>query len=296
MNINLAAIGECLIELSQIEGNQYALNFAGDTFNTSYYLAKDNPELKVYYVTAVGDCPYSEQMRHYFQEQQIYTDYVKTLANKQVGLYLIQCDEQGEREFFYYRQHSAAKCLHQSLTHECLARLSQFHYLYTSGISLAILPDEGRQLISQLLRQIKANGNVTFFDNNYRPALWDNTESTRAAFEAIYPDVDVLFVTFDDERKLFGDTSIEETIARYQQYPMVTIIKDGHKPSYYVQQQQVLSFTTPKVDNVIDTTGAGDAFNAGFIRAYIEQKPLEDCFKAGQSLAGKVIGHKGAII
>ena len=48
--------------------------------------------------------------------------------------------------------------------------------------------------------------------------------------------------------------------------------------------------------NVVDTTSAGDSFNAGFLNGYLRNKPLETCCQQGNRIAGIVIQHKGAII
>ncbi len=80
--------------------------------------------------------------------------------------------------------------------------------IYLSGITLAICNESAKQKLYQLLVQAKQRGVKIFFDNNYRPRLWQNAEQAQRTLLEFHKLCDLVFVTFDDEKLLFGDEAI----------------------------------------------------------------------------------------
>ncbi len=133
------------------------------------------------------------------------------------GLYLIQLDDQGERTFLYWRNQSAARYLLQhpnfGMVKQALTRVDA---VFLSGISLAILLEEDRISLLNLLVELKAQGVEIAFDSNFRPALWpqDDNQTVKNVYQAMYQLTDVALVTFDDEQLIWGDETPEQTIER----------------------------------------------------------------------------------
>ena len=88
--MRVLGIGECMAELapSETEGD-LRLGFAGDTFNTAWYLAQVAPEMQVSYLTAVGDDAISEKMKTFVIDSRIDDQFVQVIPNKTVGLYIV---------------------------------------------------------------------------------------------------------------------------------------------------------------------------------------------------------------
>src|SRR3712207_2573497 len=97
----VAAIGECMVELTVLGADTLRLGFGGDTLNTSVYLARLG--IAVDYVTALGDDSYSARMVAQWREEGIGIDLVLRLPGRLPGLYLIETDASGERRFLYWR-------------------------------------------------------------------------------------------------------------------------------------------------------------------------------------------------
>ena len=57
-----------------------------------------------------------------------------------------------------------------------------------------------------------------------------------------------------------------------------------------------MSFKTPRVDTIVDTTAAGDSFNGAFLASYLNKPDFPAAVKAGQQCAAKVISRHGALI
>ncbi|ABR73533.1 sugar kinase [Actinobacillus succinogenes] len=296
----LALIGECMIELNGEPFGTMRQTYGGDTLNTATYVARvSSPErIQVCYVSALGTDKLSQGMIDRWQGDGIQTDWVLRDKNRSAGLYLIQLDKQGERTFLYWRNQSAARYLLQHPDYpQVLSALKSADMIYLSGISLAILPENDRTLLIAQLRELKKAGVEIAFDSNFRPKLWDSLAQAQACYRALLPLVDVALVTFDDEEMLWSDTDEQATITRLSAFDIPKIIvKQGSLGATICENGTQTFVPTIPVENVTDTTSAGDSFNAGFLAGYLQGKPLTVCCEQGNRLAGIVIQHKGAII
>lgn len=296
---SVALIGECLIELNGTPFGVLHQTFGGDSLNTALYLARlTRPTIEVKYVTVVGTDILSDGMVRRWQAEGIDTTLTLRDPSCLPGLYLIQTDAGGERTFLYWRRESAARNLlqHPGYGHVSAA-LADADLIYLSGISLAILPDADRQKLLDQLRQIAARGTAVAFDTNYRPALWPSADAARAACAAIFPATQLLFVTYDDEQRLWGDSSPEAALARLHAAKAArVVIKLGAAGCLFSDGTSVQKIPATPVAMVTDTTAAGDAFNAGFLAAWLKGHAPEDCCRAANALASVVIQHRGAVI
>ncbi len=297
----IALIGECMIELNGEPFSQMLQTYGGDSLNTAVYLsriASDNTQ--VHYVTAMGSDPLSVGMINRWEGEGVNTELVLTDQNRQPGLYLIQLDEHGERTFLYWRNQSAARfLLRHPLFDQVERQILQMDMIYLSGISLAILPQADREILIEMLQLASQKGVKIAFDSNYRPALWDSAEQAKQCYSEVLAVTDLALVTNDDERLLWGDDSDEQTLARLHAAGVKrAVLKRGKEACIYRdfithQQEQVMP---NKVEHVVDTTSAGDSFNAGFLAAWLAEQSPTRCAELGHQMAGTVIQHKGAII
>ncbi|MFZ7129695.1 sugar kinase [Avibacterium avium] len=297
----IAIIGECMIEINgEPFGNMWQ-TYGGDTLNTATYLSRvSSPkDIEVHYISAMGADKLSQQMIQHWQQDHIHTDSVLIDPNRQAGLYLIQLDKFGERTFLYWRSESAARYLLQHPDYpQVQDKLAEMDMIYLSGISLAILPDADRYALIEQLKQLAAQGVKITFDSNYRPKLWESAAKTQEIYTALYPLVHLALVTFDDEQVLWGDNDPAQSVQRLRELGVKNIVlKQGKEGALFCDEQgnQQNVATTP-VTNVVDTTSAGDAFNAGFLNGYLRDKLSQQCCQQGNQVAGIVIQHKGAII
>jgi len=300
----IAAIGEAMLELSHQSDASLALSFAGDTLNFAIYLRRLLPtkSFNIHYVTAVGDDIYSSSMLTHWQQEGLNTDMVYRLKNKLPGLYLIHTNAVGERTFYFYRENSAAREFFNTFNTESAIdllsqRLLTMDYLYLSGIVLAILNPQSREYLWKLLEQSKKKGVQIIFDTNYRASLWSNAELARQTIERTLPWVDIAFPTLLDEQALFGDMNAAACAQRLLEKGITeVIIKCGAAPAFIATISQQMSVPAHVVEKVVDTTGAGDSFNAAYMAARLLGREPEEAAQWGHSLAATVITHPGAII
>ncbi|MDQ8039443.1 MAG: sugar kinase [Rickettsiella sp.] len=296
----IAVIGEAMLELSQQSDTVLDLSFAGDTLNFATYLRRLLPKdsFDVRYVTALGFDPYSEIMLKKWQQEGINTDLVFQVENKIPGLYLIRTDKSGERTFYFYRQNSAARELFKIEAANNLEKhMLEMDYLYLSGITLAIFDADTRENLWKLLEKTKQKGSKIIFDTNYRASLWPDAESAKKAIERTLKYVDIAFPTFVDEQILFGDRTPEVCAKRLLENGITeVIVKCGSEPALIATIDQIKSIPAYAVKKVIDTTGAGDSFNAAYLAARLLGFDPIKAIQWGHQLASAVIAHSGAII
>ena len=298
--IRVAAIGECMLELTHRDARTLALGFGGDTLNTALYLARvgGKRDIAVDYLTALGDDPMSETMVAAWQAEGIGTDRVARLARRLPGLYLIRTNEAGERRFFYWRSEAAVRSLFKTAETELLlAVLADYDALYFSGITLAVLAPEARQRFRDALAAARSRGRLVAFDTNYRPARWPESAAARAVFAEFLPVISVALPTFEDEQAVCGDADAEATANRYGAAGVPEVaVKCGALGCVLLAGGQSARIAIPQPVKAVDTTAAGDGFNAGYLAARLTGASPEQAARAGHRLAGAIVQHPGAII
>jgi 2-dehydro-3-deoxygluconokinase len=275
-----------------------ALSFGGDTLNTALYLSRLG--FPVDYVTALGDDNLSQWMLQQWRSEGIGCELVTQEADATPGLYLIETDPRGERTFLYWRDESPARRLFDNPDNAkaLFSRLMEFRAIYLTGISLGIYSPYARECLFEFLADFRAAGGTVIFDGNYRPKLWGSEILTRKAYQQMYRLTDIALPTLDDEQALFGEEKSGDytVIHRLQELGVREIVlKKGAEGCLVVTANNRELVVANKVVPV-DTTAAGDSFNAGYLAHRLSGRSAIDAAKNGHKLAALVIQHRGAII
>ena len=263
----IICVGEGMLELSQAAGADsehgaepgWRLGYGGDTLNTAIHLARagNGQRHDVRYLTALGADPFSARLRAQWQAEGIDCDLVLTHPERQAGLYAITTDDAGERSFTYWREASAARAMFALPAMDAaLALAAGADLLFFSLISLAILPAAGRERLLALARTVRERGGRVAFDGNYRPKLWASPQEAAAARDS------------------------------------ETIVKLGAEGCRLPDGALI---APAAIISPVDTSGAGDAFNAGYLDARLSRAPIAEAARAGHALAGWTIQRRGAI-
>ena len=293
----ILAIGECMVEIAPTSVlNQFCLGYAGDTLNTAWYLRHIlGPSVQVDYFTAVGTDTVSNKMIKFLQQTGIGTDHILRVKDKSVGLYMIQLQD-GERSFSYWRGESAARTLAET-TLPLQVALDGAEFAYFSGITLAILPASDCIRLLKVLEEFRESGGVVIFDPNLRPKLWTSPlQMTETVMQAAAIS-DIVLPSFEDEAIWFGDLSKEATVRRYvAAHVGCCVVKNGSGRILAYEDGHCINCDPIQNVKLVDSTAAGDSFNAGFIGARLQGADLDDAVLAGSSLAAQVILKPGALV
>lgn len=291
------SIGECMVELARGDDGRFGLSFGGDTFNTAVYLSRLG--IATAYATALGDDPYSDGIVALTEAEGIASDLIVRVPGRMPGLYLIETSA-GERTFWYWRERSPARELFElALDGRLQSALRCASAIYFSGITMSLYSDRGRELLAAGLAEAKAAGARIVMDSNYRPRGWpDGLSAARSVFARFWAMADIALPTFDDEAALWGDASPAVTVTRLRELGVGEIVvklgADG--AAVAVDDAEPLAVPCPACITPVDTTAAGDAFNAGYLAARLGGATPPAAALAGHRLAGLVVQHRGAII
>lgn len=294
--LSIACIGEVMIELSPAEADTFRIGVAGDTFNTAVYLSRlMGDTASVSYMTAIGTDAQSDRILAALGREGIGTGLVERIEGETPGLYMISLDRQGERSFSYWRSASAARQLFDPRSGLTPESLSGFDLIYLSAISLAILSQQARDALFDGLVALRATGARFGFDSNYRPRLWPDTDSARREVMRFWSIADIALPSLDDEMALFGDRDAASVIGRLRATGVnAGALKRGAAGPVALDGTGHELGPRPPV-RVVDTTAAGDSFNAGFLASYMAGDSIADAMASGDRLARHVVGHAGAI-
>lgn len=302
------SIGEPMVELGRAErtdaedASLWRMGYAGDVLNTLWYAraclpaeAEENGWTTSLF-TRLGADPFSEGLKSFLVRNGIDTSCVQTDQKRSVGLYAIELLDGGERRFSYWRSNSAARLLADDAA--ALRKAAKAaDVVYASGITLAILPNEGRERLIACLAEVKADGRLAVFDPNIRPALWESEDALKFWLREGCRAANVGLPSFEDEAALFGDASVEDCALRWLDWGSaeVAVKNGGATMAIGAAGTRVETLDVERTD-ALDTTGAGDSFNGGYLASRLMGATRREAAMRGHVLAANVVRHRGALI
>ncbi|ALZ75753.1 PfkB family carbohydrate kinase [Rheinheimera sp. F8] len=283
--------------------------FGGDTFNTALYLHRfsrqTGADLVVQYFTMLGQDDASDQLATTLTAEGLSLR-VGRHPDKTLGQYWIDIDAAGERSFRYQRDDSAVRQYFCRATTELEQALADgsLDALYLSGISMAILAEPDRMRLYSTVAGFVRRGGKLIFDNNFRPLLWANTTASRWQ-QLLLPLCALALLTDSDERLIWQKPSAGAAAlvdAALQAGARTVVLKCGPAPCWIGQGTTRLQVSAQPVPQVVDSSGAGDAFAAGFLARFLSEPAaltdaaLAHSARSGHQLAAAVVQQHGAII
>jgi 2-dehydro-3-deoxygluconokinase len=290
-------VGEVLIELRRGADGRFALATGGDTFNTAIYLARAG--LDVGFATAIGDDPYSDSIVALAAAEGLSSNLMLRVPGRSPGLCLIENGANGERGARYWREGAPVGELFELPDWIRIAEaLVAAKLIYFSGITLSLFSTNGLGRFLAVLEVARQQGAKVAFDGNFRPRGWKgDLARTRTVFIETLKRTDIALPAYDDEAVLWGDPSPEATVARLQAFGIGEIVvKNGPNSALIAASGGQEFIPVPEVVVPVDTTAAGDGFNAGYLAARLTGDTPAQAANAAHRLAGDVIRHPGALM
>ncbi len=224
---------------------------------------------RVTFVSQVGKDTFGDFCLNALKREGISTTYVQRQRTEKTGV-TISLSTVRDRALITYPGAIASFTV-QEFDTSLIARHQHIHltsYYLQRGLQPAF---------PGLFKKAKAEGLTTSFDPNSDP-----NSSWRDGINEVLRNTDLLFVNEREATELTGFTKKRDALKALGQLVPCAVIKLGSKGAAAIHQDQVIKHSGFKVD-AVDTTGAGDSFDAGFVAAYLSGAAIEDCLRQGNA-------------
>ena len=292
--IDIAIIGECLIELSANGSladtstlNKY---FGGDTVTTAVAVARLGGN--VTYLTKVGNDGFSEFILSSLQKENIDTSLIKT-NDEQNGMYIVSHTLDNKEVLYYKRKTAATKLSIEDFSEENIKKLK---LVYSTGV-VQSLSASSRELVRETFRIAKENDVLTAYDPNYTSCFMDSND-TREYFEEIIDSTDIIFLSLKNDAVNLYDIESVDKLMHYMwdKGVKIVVIKSHIDNGYYTGYNGDITFTEfYNSSKAIDVTASGDVFNGGFLYAITNGYSPSDASKFAAVVSGLQTQNYGAI-
>ena len=289
-------VGEPMAEvIDDASGIMAGAGLGGDALNVAVYLAREAPALRVALATAIGDDQASADLLALCRAERIDVTHIRTVPGARLGAYRIRVNDGGERSFVYDRSESPYR---DALAGEdLLPDPRTVDLLLFSGISVAVARGGGRDVLLGFARRVRDAGGLVAYDLNHRASLWESTDDARVWLDRIAPVAGILLASLDDGRAVLGvDAAVDLAIALRGLGIREAVVTDGPRACAIAAGDRVDEVEPAIPVAVVDTTAAGDAFDAGYLSARLRGQDPSTAAAAGHRAAARVVTHRGAIV
>jgi fructokinase len=219
-----------------------------------------------------------------------------TRVDRPTALAFVSHDPDGEREFLFYREDTAD--VHLDTTPVDEAALSTVEWVVVGGVTLTV--DPARRATFELVERARAAGCRVAFDPNMRPELWPEGTDPTATIERMLAEADLLRATPED----FAPTRVptDGNFARrlLDRGPDTVLLTEGERGARAVAGHNSPwghgEWHHPGFEaDVVDTTGAGDAFLAGALAALVDGADPAELLAFASAVAAVATTDSGAM-
>ena len=276
-NRPVVSIGECLVDLiaedqqDLMHADRFAIREGGAPANVAVALARLGVPVKL--CAVVGKDPFGYRLRELLDREGVDTRALRMTSEAATSLALAWTNGRGDGEFQLLRM--ADRLLSGNDAEN--ARPWEASALVAGSVVLS--DRDSRQGAVAALDLAVSNGVPVVFDLNLRPTLWRSMDSIRAAIEQFLFSARVIKVSLDDARGVWGDETPEAVFERLARYPARTVVlTDGGRGVWYRNEREKPRTLPVYPVDVIEPTGAGDAFTAALTTRLLENSwmPAED--------------------
>lgn len=265
---HIVCYGEVLIdmiakevgELKDVSG--FLKKFGGAPANTAVGLGK--LQIPVSFIGKVGDDPFGHYLKTTLEKYNVQTSSLIISKKEKTTLAFVSITQTGERDFTFYRG------AHETI-HPEEVNLEENVFLFHFG-SLTQTTDIARQTTKKLIEQAQKKKIILSYDPNVRKALWHNLEEAKQIILETTKQVNILKINQEEAFFLTGAESLEEAAEKLFTDNLDALFITLGLEGCYFKTKEIHDYIPTIKAKAIDTTGAGDAFNAGYIYALYEQQ------------------------
>ncbi|MET4225575.1 PfkB family carbohydrate kinase [Oerskovia enterophila] len=283
----MLTVGETMVQLTPVSGplrstRTLRVAHGGCESNIAVWLARLG--VPVAWLSKLGADPLGDQVIGALRAEGVDTHAPRD-ERRLTGLYLKDPAPSGTR-VHYLRSDSAATQLDPALF-DTVRAIVRPATLVTSGITAALSP-ACLATVEHLLSEAGALGATTVFDVNYRPSLWEDQADAATVLGRLADCASIVFVGLDEARALWRTESAAE-VRRRLPGPHYVVVKDAEHRATTIDLRGRLTEVPALAAEVVEPTGAGDAFAAGWLYAYLQGLEERSRLRLGHLLAGAAL-------
>ena len=262
--LDIITIGESLIELSSPTSLAYSQTldkyYGGDTLSTA--VAAQRLGSKTGYISRVANDPFREYLMDAWQSEGLDISQVKLIDGFN-GVYFIGHPENEEKEFVYYRKKTAATKL--SIDDISKEYILNADIIYATGVTQS-LSLSAKEAVKKAFLIAFDNNMTTAYDPNFDCRLW-SIQDAKDAFDEISDYIGIIFLSLEhDCIKLFEIDSPDKYIKYlWDKGIKIVVVKSAKDKGYFVGFEGDITFVKFQTEEIVDSTGSGDAFNGAFL-------------------------------
>jgi 2-dehydro-3-deoxygluconokinase len=292
-DIDLLCIGEAMVEFTRDSRGAWHESIAGDAFNTAVYARRLG--CNAVFASAIGKDRFTDSFLAALRREKLDPEHVRIDKSRQSGVYFVSTDPSGERRFQYYRRESAAShWLDDAAAEKRLFKLAKRATVaHITGITLAMT--KNRNALRRVLFDAQELGTVLSFDPNYRRSLWPAEMEYIFVATEFMNRAQILLPSEEDVHVLYRYGSKMYFTRRTKRDKSELVITRGDRPALVWNRFEQAELPTFRA-KAIDTTAAGDAFNAGYLAARIKGVIPMLAARQGAAIASLVVRERGAIV
>lgn len=167
--------------------------------------------------------------------------------------------------------------------------IKEANYVHFSGYSFA---DEGlRKVIIDVMKESKKFDTKVVFNGGSYNIIKENLIIIRGAIKKY---IDVLILNINESKSITEEHELQKITKRLKKLVNTFIITMGERGSLAYDGYNEIRTDISSIENVVDTTGAGDAFSGGVLAGMIRNKPFKESILLGHKIAGEAIQIMGA--
>ncbi|MEM2308980.1 MAG: sugar kinase [Candidatus Bathyarchaeia archaeon] len=301
MKPDIVGIGEVLIDfiatepVSYLEASAFRKFFGGAPMNTLVGVVRLG--LTAGAITVVGDDPFGHFLLKELRDNGVDVSRVRVKGNVRTTLAFVANDpETGERTFIFYRSPWVKGTSVDSLSPEDIDYdyISSAKILHVSGFSLSENPT--RKAILSAIKHARRMGVKVSFDPTLRLDVWRSERTLRRLYSAVLKLSDIATFSREEAEFIFGTSSPDEAADKALKYGVSVVgIKLGDRGALVKTWDGRRIYEPAFKVKPIDTTGAGDGWNAGLLVGLIRGWDLERCVKVANAIGALVVTKHGAI-
>lgn len=289
---DILVVGELLVDMISSE---YSDDFECDSYNkffggSSANIAMNTKKLGInsLLVSAVGNDGLGRFLMNNLQKAGIDSSLIDTI-DYSTSMVLVTKSKSSPVPIFY-----RAADYHLHFTNKIKQALKNSKIVHFSCWPISKQPS--RNTIEKIIEEANKNNVLVCFDPNYHPMIWEKGEDGLKYIKLIIGKVDIIKPSEDDAERLFGSDTPNNQIDKFLKLGAKLVIMTLGKNGAIVSNgEETMTFNTFSTE-VVDVTGAGDAFWSGFYAGIVKGYTIEESLNLGFAVSAYKLKYTGAVV